>query len=116
MKVLHHTNVELENVTMDGAEGVKVRWVIAKDDSAPNFAMRIFEVEKEGHTPYHTHPYEHEVYVLEGKGILKFEDKEHPFEEGCVIFVDPGKQHGFYNTGNSTLKFICVIPHIAGDR
>ena len=116
MKVLHHSNVELEDVIMEGAEGVKVRWVIAKDDGAPNFAMRIFEVEKEGHTPYHTHPYEHEVYVLEGKGVLKVEDRQYPFKEGSVILVDPEKQHGFYNTGKSTLKFICVIPHSSGCR
>lgn len=112
MKVLDHNDIELENVKIEGAKCVKVRWAITKDDGAPNFAMRVFEIEKGGHTPYHTHPYEHEVYILEGKGILKFEDKEFTFEKGYVIFVDPGKIHGFYNTGNSTLKFICLIPHI----
>lgn len=111
MKVLPHGDVELEDVTDEGATGVKIRWVITEDDGAPNFAMRVFEIEKGGHTPYHSHPHEHEVYILEGKGVLKFEDGKYPFEEGYVIFVDPKKRHGFYNTGNSTLKFICIIPH-----
>jgi quercetin dioxygenase-like cupin family protein len=116
MKVLHHSDVELEDVTVEGAKGVKVRWAIARGDGAPNFAMRVFEIEKGGHTPYHSHPYEHEVYVLEGKGVLKSEDREYPFKEGYVIFVDPEKQHGFYNTGNSILKFLCLIPHTSSNR
>ncbi len=111
MKVLHNSKVEIEDVKMEGADGVRVRWLIKEEDGAPNFAMRLFEVKRGGHTPYHSHSYEHEVFVLEGKGVLKFEGEEYPFEKGYVIFVDQGKQHGFYNTGDSTLKFICIIPH-----
>lgn len=111
MKIEHNKGVKLEDVKIEGARGVKVRWLITREDGAPNFAMRIFEIEPGGNTPYHVHPYEHEVFVLQGKGMLKFEEKEYPFEEGYIIFVDPQKRHGFYNTGNSTLKFICLIPH-----
>ena len=111
MKVLSYSDIKTEDVIMKGAEQVRVRWVITSDDGAPNFAMRIFEIEKGGHSPYHSPPYEHEVYVLDGKGVLRFEGREYPFEEGYVIFVDPEKKHGFYNTGNSILSFLCLIPH-----
>ena len=44
MKLKHYTEVELEDVTMEGAEGAKIRWLISEKDGAPNFATRLFEV------------------------------------------------------------------------
>ncbi len=111
MKIKHHDDINSEDVKEEGAKGVKVRWVISEKDGAPNFSMRVFEIEPGGNTPYHSHPHEHEVFILEGKGTLRFEENEHPFKEGYVIFIDPGKKHGFYNSGNSILKLICLIPH-----
>ena len=60
--------VPANEVTMEGAAGCRVRWLIGEGDKAPNFAMREFEVAPGGHTPKHFHDYEHEVYVLAGKG------------------------------------------------
>jgi uncharacterized cupin superfamily protein len=58
-------------VTMEGAAGCRVRWLVGDQDAAPNFAMREFELDPGGHTPRHFHPYEHEIYVLEGEGATR---------------------------------------------
>ena len=74
MQIKQIQDVPQSNVTMEGAAGCRVRWLIGEGDKAPNFAMREFEVEPRGHTPKHLHDYEHEVYVLAGRGAIVWWD------------------------------------------
>jgi len=111
MKVTDYHKVALEAVEMEEAKNVKVRWLIADKDNAKNFAMRLFEVEPGGYTPYHTHDWEHEVFVLEGDGEVKIDEKVYPIKNDSVVFVEPNQKHGFTNTGDSLLKFLCLIPY-----
>jgi quercetin dioxygenase-like cupin family protein len=90
--------------------GVSMRVVISAEDGAPNYVMRVFDIQPGGHTPYHTHAWEHEVYVLEGKGTVRHGDKEHALEKGTFVFVPPHEEHNFTNTGDGVLSFICVVP------
>ena len=60
-----------------------------KPDGAPSFSMRQFEVAPGGHTPKHSHAHEHEVFVLEGTGVVLEGDREHPLRPGTVVFVPP---------------------------
>jgi quercetin dioxygenase-like cupin family protein len=98
---------------MEGATGCHVRWLIGAVDDAPNFAMRQFEVAPGGYTPRHTHPYEHEVFVLEGQGVVCQDDTEHPLQAGDVVYVVPNEVHQFRNTGSEPLKFLCLVPNTA---
>jgi quercetin dioxygenase-like cupin family protein len=111
MKLIHYTDEKLEDVKMDGARGAKIRWLIAEKDGAPNFAMRLFEVEPEGFTPYHTHDWEHENFILEGEGALVTEEGDKPFKPGDVIYVPAYYKHSYKNTGQTTLKFLCLVPN-----
>lgn len=103
--------VKRDDVEQEGAAGVKLRRLIAKDDGAPNFAMREFELEPGGHTPFHAHGWEHEVYVLAGRGVVAGEEGEFPLEPGTVVLVPPSEKHNFKNTGSEVLRFLCVVPH-----
>lgn len=111
-KVIDFREVELEDVKMDGAELAKVRWVFSNKDGADRFALRVFDLGPEGHSPYHKHDYEHETFTLEGKGELRTEDGTFPLEPGVAAFVPPNKMHGFYNVGDGTFRFICCIPYV----
>lgn len=111
MKVTHTTEVPQQPVTMEGAADCDVRWLIRETDGAPNFAMREFEVAPGGYTPRHHHPYEHEVYVLQGSGTVLEGDAEHPLKAGDVVYVAPDEEHQFRNTGSEPLKFLCLVPH-----
>ena len=110
MKVTRSRDVPKQAVNVEGAQGVEIRWLISKDDGAPNIAMRMFEVQPGGHTPLHTHPHEHEVFIVEGEGVFVCEGEQYPFGAEHVIFVPGGKQHQFKNTGDSILRFLCIIP------
>ena len=111
MKVVHFEQLELSPVQMEGASGCKMRCLIGEPDHAPSFSMRQFEVAVGGHTPKHSHGYEHEVFVLEGAGVVLEDDQEHALRPGSVVFVPPLQVHQFRNTGDVPLKFLCLIPH-----
>ena len=111
MKVQSDLQIDLQDVTMPGSHGCKVRWLIGKSDEAPNFAMREFEVEPGGYTPKHHHPYEHEVFVLDGEGVVIEGEVEHPLRSGDVVYVQPDEVHQFRNSGDRPLKFLCLVPN-----
>ncbi len=113
MKVNHYEKVPSQPVEMPGASGCTVRWLVSQSDGAPNFAMRQFDVAPGGYTPRHSHPYEHEVFVLQGSGLVMEGDVEHPLTTGDVIFVKPDEVHQFRNTGDTPMKFLCMVPNDA---
>jgi quercetin dioxygenase-like cupin family protein len=90
--------------------GVFKREVITAKDGAPNFCMRVFEVKPGSSTPNHSHPWEHEVFILAGQGVVVGKQGEIPLGTGNVVFIAPDEQHCFRNTGRQTLRFICLIP------
>ncbi|HVT27858.1 MAG TPA: cupin domain-containing protein [Lacipirellulaceae bacterium] len=113
MQVKNRAEVPANEVTMEGAASCRVRWLIGDRDQAPNFAMREFEVAPGGHTPKHFHDYEHEIYVLAGRGTIVDGDQERPLAAGDVVFIAPNDVHQFRNTGVEPMRFLCLIPNSA---
>jgi quercetin dioxygenase-like cupin family protein len=111
MKVIPYEQIESLPVEMEGASACRIRCLIGPDDGAPSFTMRQFEVAPGGYTPRHAHAYEHEVFVLEGQGLVADRTGERPLTPGTVVFVAPQEIHQFRNTGAVPLRFLCLIPH-----
>jgi quercetin dioxygenase-like cupin family protein len=109
MKIFHYEEVEPQNAE-EGASKLKVRWLITKEIGAPNFAMRMFEVEPGGYSPFHSHPWEHEVFILNGEGTVVGGGQERKFTAGNVIFIPPNEKHQFRNNSEKTTKFLCIVP------
>ena len=114
MKVKIAQDVEARKVEMDGAEGVTMRMLIGPDDGAVNFNMRMFELAPGGHTPRHSHRWEHEVYVLAGEGVVRTSEGDRPISPGCCVLVQPDEEHQFANTGTGPLRFLCLVPRDSG--
>ncbi len=110
MIVKKYTDVAEDLVTVEGAKGAYIRWLVSDKDGAPNFAMRRFRLEAGGNTPLHTHDWEHEMYVLEGEGVVVTDEGEKPVSEGTFMYVAPGEKHSFRNTGDKEMYFLCMIP------
>lgn len=107
----HEPDLKWNDVDMDGVKDAKIKVVIGEKEGAPNFIMRIFQVGPNGHTPLHTHDWEHENYILEGEGVLRnSKGEELPVKAGDVVFVPPFEEHQYYNNSDKPLKFICLIP------
>jgi quercetin dioxygenase-like cupin family protein len=111
VKVVNFKKIEAGEVKESGAQGVTIRWLISEKDGAPNFAMRLFEVKPEGYTPYHQHKWEHEVFILEGKGSLILEDETVPLNKGDAVFVPGEENHQFKNASKENLVFLCLVPN-----
>ncbi len=92
-------------------EGIRIRWLLTQKEGAPNFAMRVIELDPGVVFAPHHHPYEHEIYVLGGSGVVTNPDGDAgEMLPGRFLLVPPDEVHGYRNTGSDTLRFICVIP------
>lgn len=110
MAVRHIAHVKLEKMEMEGAKDVELQWLIDKSVGAENFAMRRFVIKPGGHTPLHSHPWEHENYVLEGKGVVRIGDKEYELKKDMFVFIPPDVVHQFRNSGDKDFVLLCLIP------
>lgn len=101
----------MKPVEMPGVEGARMAVMVGRADGAPHFALRHFTVAPGGHTPRHSHDYEHEVFVVEGQGTVMLEGEVRPIRAGDVIFVPAEKEHQFTASGDgSGLRFLCLVP------
>jgi len=110
MHVSRWEEVEAKPVTDPGAKGVSIRVLMGENVAAPTFTMRHFSLEPGGSTPYHAHPWEHEVYVLSGTGNILRKGGETKVAPGSFAYVPPDEDHSFVNTGEGPFEFLCVIP------
>jgi len=101
-----------EEVREDFVKGTKIQWLVTKKDGAPTFAMRRFVVAPGGEINLHQHPWEHEVYIISGKGVVLGEKEDIPVEKDSFAYVPPNEKHGFKNTSKTeNFVFLCMIPH-----
>jgi quercetin dioxygenase-like cupin family protein len=110
MKVTPIAEHKQDEVTLPGAEKVRMRMLIGPAEGAEVFHMRHFEVQPGGHTPHHAHDYEHEVLILKGRGTVKSEQGDRPCRRGDVVWIPANEKHQFQNAADEPLEFICLIP------
>ena len=111
MLIKKPSDVAIEPVQMQDAKDVTVQVLLGPKDSVPTFAMRLFELAPGGHTPYHNHPFEHEVIVMSGQIAIVASDSTYPLDIGDVILVEPNEIHQFRNhSAVDSAKFICLVP------
>ncbi len=91
--------------------GVSVWWLLSEEDGTPNFELRYFELDAGQKTSGNPHPFEHEVYVIKGRGQIAGDNEVVEIKPGDAIFIFPDERHQFVNTGNEALGFICIIPN-----
>lgn len=105
--------VHLNEVQMEGVQGARMALMLGREHGAPHFALRQFRVDNGGHTPRHSHDYEHEVFVISGVGTILLNGEEHPIRAGDTILVPADHEHQFCATGTAPgdeLRFLCLVP------
>jgi quercetin dioxygenase-like cupin family protein len=106
MQVISYGEIEAKEV--EGSFKLKIRWL--NNEGSRNFAVRHIEIEPNGYSPYHSHLWEHEIFVLEGSGTAIGKEEVEPISVGDLISIPAGETHQIKNTGKSTLKILCMIP------
>lgn len=111
MYVINFKEKEETPVDLAGSKNVMVRWLVGKRTGAKTYAMRHFDVRPGGIVPLHSHPEEHEIFVLEGEAKVLGDVEGLVAKKDDVVFVPSDLPHGYDNTeGTKSFRFICVIP------
>jgi quercetin dioxygenase-like cupin family protein len=105
MRIISYTEVEAKKV--EGSSKLKIRWL--NNEGSRNFAVRHIEIEPNGYSPYHSHPWEHEIFVLEGNGTAIGNRVVKAVSVGDLISIPAGEPHQIKNTGKSMLRILCMI-------
>lgn len=95
--------------SLQDPRGVSVCWLIGKDEKAPYFAIRYFEVQPGGQTVFDQHQHDHGVFVLRGRGKVLAGEKEYEVGFGDVIYIPSWEVHQLKNVGEEVFAFLCVI-------
>jgi len=48
-------------------------------------------------------------YILEGEGIMYIKNESEKVHSGQAIYIPPNAKQYIKNTGNSDLKFLCIV-------
>jgi quercetin dioxygenase-like cupin family protein len=113
MQAKPYTTAEPTYFNSDAAQGIAARVVIGKDDGAPNFYMRVFEIAPGGHTPLHTHAWEHEMFIHAGVGEVFGNGRWNPVQAGNVVFIPGNEEHQIKNPNQEMLVVVCLVPGTA---
>jgi len=100
---------KLDNPALKNA-AMKV--LVSPQEGWDGYVMRVVELEEEGYTPKHSHPWPHINYMIEGEGELYLNGKYNKVSAGSYAFVPNDELHQFRNAGKGTFKFICIVPEI----
>ncbi|KPJ86663.1 MAG: hypothetical protein AMS17_11470 [Spirochaetes bacterium DG_61] len=108
--------INIDEIPQDGInqvymKGVSIRYLVVEEFGAPNFELRYFELQKGGKSALDQHPYEHEVFVLKGKGKMLINEKEYELRPNDAILVEPNEIHRFFQEGDESFGFLCVVPN-----
>ena len=88
--------------------------LISLDDNPATCTMTYSVIEPGKTSSHHIHPWEHEVYILEGAGVLVCDGKEYPVREGDAMLIPGNVDHYTLNDRSSgVIRRIEVNPLIA---
>lgn len=97
---------DVKSIEMDG--GANIRWLITHKDGAENFSMRVIEIPSGKKTPSHSHDYEHEIYLVDGRLKVTIGKETHPAQKDNFIFIPPNVHHNMEAEEDS--RIICIVP------
>ncbi len=112
MKITNLEITEKVPMTMEGARGAWKQIPLAKADGVPAYSLRVFTIEPGGHTPYHSHPFEHMNYIIDGEGVMVTgTGEEKSVKKGDFVLVMPDETHQYKNASEDyPLLMICLVP------
>jgi len=95
-------------VTEQGAYKVKVKYLLHKGVGAERLQLRLFTIDVGGYTPLEKHAHEHEVFMLQGRALVRGGDKEVVAGPRDVIFIPSYEEHQFKNVGDEPVELLCT--------
>lgn len=110
MAIGNMNDIALKPIKSSEALDASIRVLVSPKEGWKGYVMREIEVEKNGYTPKHFHPWPHINYIIEGEGSLYLEGVETSVKAGSFAYIPANSLHQFKNVGDTTFKFICIVP------
>jgi quercetin dioxygenase-like cupin family protein len=110
MLVGHYTDKPAEPQTKAGTTKTVLRTLIYREEGAKTFSLRLITIEPDGQIGLHSHPWEHEIFVVRGQGHAFTKNEKKKIGPGEYVFIPSDEEHGFENLGAEPLDFVCCIP------
>jgi quercetin dioxygenase-like cupin family protein len=92
------------------AKDAVMKVLVSPEEGWKDHVMRVIEISPGGFTPFHSHPWPHINYVIEGNGLLRLGETSTNVEAGAYAFIPGGTEHQFRNAGKEKFSFICIVP------
>jgi quercetin dioxygenase-like cupin family protein len=90
-------------------DGVMLRHIRdLKGKRIEDLNLRIFEVQPGTENPLHAHSYSHDLFVIQGEGIVRLETTDENIRAGDLVTIRPNEAHSFANVSDDLLQFICI--------
>ncbi len=102
--------LQAKKVNHESAKDAYMKVLVSEKEGWDDYVMRVVEVEKDGYTPRHNHPWPHINFIIEGEGTIMINGKDHPVKAGGYAYVPSDALHQYKNTGDKVFKFICIVP------
>ena len=106
MKIVSYK--DLEDQEVKGSSRLKIKWLNTEGSS--NFAVRHCEIGSGGYSPHHSHAWEHEIFVLEGNGVVLGDKETKSIKTGDSVSISVKEIHQIKNNSKKPLRILCIIP------
>lgn len=106
----HIKNIDPRILTSPEVKHASIKALVGPKEGWDGYVFRVLEVGVEGYTPKHQHPWPHINYILEGDGELFLDGHVEHLTPGSYAYIPGNTLHQFRNIGQSTFKFICIVP------
>ena len=106
MKIVSYQDIEAKEV--EGSSKLKIKWL--NIDGSSNFAVRHCEIGNGGYSPHHSHAWEHEIFVLEGNGVVLGDKETKSIKTGDSVSISVNEIHQITNNSKKPLRILCIIP------
>jgi len=100
---------EIEEI--QGAEGTKIKQVFHPHNTLNGIRYSIahFTIQKGKKNLIHKMKTSEIYFILEGEGVMHIDDEKFPMKKNSSIYVPPMSKQFIENSGNSELKFLCIV-------
>ena len=103
---------KIQNIeSIDGGEGTVIRQIFHPHNTLNGIRYSISHSElKPGKkSKLHKMKSSEVYYILQGEGNLLIDDEKTEVSKDQVIFIPPHSKQCIENTGNTDLKFLCIV-------
>ncbi|MHA1887548.1 MAG: cupin domain-containing protein [Promethearchaeota archaeon] len=106
-------DIPQEPVTMFSSTETKIQWLRRPEEST-HFMLRRFVIGSKGQIGIHSHPEEHQMFILKGPiELLNGEGKKTAVNSREFVYMPPNELHGYINPNDYEVEFLCGISKLS---